>query len=209
MWPVKYTCIINDNGILSPVLDGLKKQLQVLRGMNSADKIIKAAITEAIAKELNLGNTELVEEQLSKIHQKGLISSEIFEWAIAETRKEQKQILTANNVRDRNDTPMQQGTPVELYNDDLYHASLCSTVINKSSIIDAQECKRLLQSSSHRSLIKFAVTQPEDQAVFPKCMIAVYSDDSQGTTCYLAFADFKFHKPLIDLHNSTFGKGMI
>ena len=170
--------------------------------MNSTDNMTKAAVAKAIKEELKSINAEQIKEALSKIYQQGLISTAIFKWAITEGCKENKQV-TASTVD--NDTPTMHGTPVELSNDDLYHASLCSTVINKSHVVNTQECKKLLQSSSCRPLIKLSVNQLDDQVAFPKCMIAVYSNDSQGTTCYIAFADFKFQ---IDTHNSTFGNGM-
>ena len=171
--------------------------------MNSADNMIKAAITDAINKELKFDNAEQIREELSNIYQKALISKDIFKWAITEACKEKKQVAAPSTLDD--DIPTIRGTPVELSNDDLYHASLCSTVINKPHIIDTQECKRLLQSSSCRPLIKLSVNQPDDQVEFPKCMIAAYSNNSQGTTCYLAFADFKFQT---STHNPTFGNGM-
>ena len=186
----------------------MKKQLQVLRAANSTDEIIQAAVTEAVTKELKSVSAELIKEELSKIHQKGLLSSHIFKWAITKILKESKPTIMSSRIVD-NDTPtIHEGkhTPVELSNDDLYHASLCSTVVTKSHTVDVLECKRLLQSSSYRPLIKLAVNQSNNQVAFPKCMIAIYSDDSrQGTTCYLAFADFKFQT---DTLNSTFGNGM-
>ena len=170
--------------------------------MNSTDNMIKAAVAEAIKKESKLTSAEQIREELSNIYQKGLISKDIFKWAITEACKEKKQ-ATPSTVSD--DASMMHGTPVELNNDDLYHASLCCAVINKPHIIDTQECRRLLQSSSCRPLIKLSVNQLDDQVVFPKCMIAIYSNDQQGTTCYVAFADFRFQ---MDTHTSTFGNGM-
>lgn len=173
--------------------------------MNSADNMIKAAVIDAIKKELKFENSEQIRKELSNIYHKALISKDIFKWAITEACKEKKQVAAPSTLD--TDIPTIRGTPVELSNDDLYHASLCSTVINKPHVINTQECKRLLQSSSCRSLIKLSVNQPDDQVEFPKCMIAVYSESnsSQGTTCYLAFADFKFQT---DTHNPTFGNGM-
>ena len=106
------------------------------------------------------------------------------------------------------ETLLTQRTPIELDHDDLYHASLCSKVICES--IDAKECSQLLQSSSHRSLQAVSVTQLlEDQVVFPKCMIALYSDESGKRTCFVAFADFAFQKILkcVTHNKATFGTG--
>ena len=170
--------------------------------MNSADNMIKAAVAEAIKEELKLASAEQIRKELSNIYEKGLISKDIFKWANTEACKEMKK-ATPSTVND--DTSTIHETLLKLSNDDLYHASLCCAVINKPQVLDTQECKRLLQSSSCRPLIKLSVNQLDDQVTFPKCMIAVYSNDQQGTTCYVAFADFRFQ---MDTHTSTFGNGI-
>lgn len=103
------------------------------------------------------------------------------------------------------DTLLTQYTPIELDNDDLYLASLCSKVVSEST--DTKRCSQLLQSSSHRSLQAVSMTQLEDQVAFPKCMIAFFSDDSGNESCFVVFDDFKFQKILEVCSGSTFGTG--
>ena len=190
------------------MLGGLRKKLNVLKDINPSGGIIKTAISEAIAKEFKSlpANIEHIKDELSRMHQEELFSSDLFEWAITETKREHKHMLATNIDYD---TLLMQCTPVELGNDDLYHASLCSIVVNKSN--DTEQGKKLLQSLSYRSLKELSISQSEDRVAFPRCMIAVSSDSSEGTTCYVAFEnmlDFKLWEQLGDAHKSTFGKGM-
>ena len=137
-------------------------------------------------------------KELFKIHQEEIISREIYEWAIAEIQQKEKE--------KEQDTVTDSAT---LDDDDLYHASLCTKVVNES-INDVMQCSQLLQSSSRRSLEAISMTQLEDQGAFPKCMIALFSDDSGNKTCFVAFEDFKFQKILCDEHSgSTFGTGLL
>ena len=194
------------------MLGGLRKKLNVLKEMNPPDAVIKTAISEAIAKELKSlpANIEHIKDELSRMHQDELFSSGLFEWAITETKKEHENMLATTSSNVDYDTLLMQCTPVELGNDDLYHASLCSVVVNTSN--DTEQCKKLLQSLSYRSLKQLSISQSEDRAAFSRCMIAVSSDGSEGTMCYVAFEnmlDFKLWEQLGDAHKSTFGKGML
>lgn len=193
------------------VLHDLKKQLQVLRRTNSTDEIVKAVIAEAITRELNSISVEQIRDELTRIYQDKLISSDILKWAVSEVRKDSNNQITDGVVADDSPTLTPHSTPVELDNDDLYHATLCSSIVNRSRVIDGQECRRLLQSSSYLSLIKLSISQRDSDLLFPQCMIAMYSADSaqRRTICYIAFADFKFQMPTTDSHNSTFGDGKL
>ena len=106
--------------------------------------------------------------------------------------------------------PTPLGPPVELGNDDLYHASICSTVINTSH--DTEACKKLLQSLSYKSLKELSVSQSNDRGMFPRCMIACAecTDGANATTCYVAFenvSEFRDWELLRDEQKSSFGKG--
>ena len=103
------------------------------------------------------------------------------------------------------DTLLTQYTPIELDNDDIYHASLCSKVVSEST--DTKQCSQLLQSSSRRSLQAVAMTQQLDQVAFPKCMIARFLDDSGNQSCFVVFDDFKFQTILEVCNGSTLGAG--
>ena len=189
--------------------DGLRKHLNVLKDIDPADDVIKAAVIKAVAKELKkAANVKLITDDLTKLYQEELISSELLKWAITETQKEHKQMLKAINID--HDTLLKQCPPVKMDNDDLYHASLCSTVVNKSN--DTEQCKKLLQSLSYRSLKELSVSQPDYNIDFPRCMIAVNSDQrSDATTCYVAFkniSEFKDWEVLSNIQKSTFGKGI-
>ena len=189
--------------------DDLREHLNVLKDIDPADDVIKAAVIKAVAKELKkAANVKLITDELSKLHQDELISSELLKWAITETQKEHRQMLEATNID--HDTLLKQCPPVEMDNDDLYHASLCSTVVNKSN--DTEQCKKLLQSLSYRSLKELSVSQCDHNTAFPRCMIAVNSDQrSNATTCYVAFkniSEFKDWEILSDAQKSTFGKGI-
>lgn len=183
--------------------------MNLWKDINAADEVIKHAIIDAIAKDLKGYITvECITDELTKMQQEKLISSELFEWAITEAEKEHKQkMLEVRNVDC--DTFLKKSLPVKLGNDDLYHASLCSTVVNKSS--DTEQCKKLLQSLSYKSLKELSVSQSDNNITFPRCMIAVSSDSSNVTTCYVAFQnipEFKMWEVLGDVQKSTFGKGI-
>lgn len=136
---------------------------------------------------------------------------------IGATKKLDADIKQMNDEKEREtdqssvsscDTLLTEYTPIELDSDDLYHASLCSKVVCESN--DTKQCSQLLQSSSHRSLQAISMTQLENQVTFPKCMIALFSDDSGSKTCFVAFDDFTFQKilNLSEEHSgSTFGTG--
>ncbi len=167
--------------------------------MDSTDAVIKTAITEAIAKEVKIlsNQVELMKEELSIMHHDGLMSPEIFQWATAEMSNVSVDVLMP-------DTPLPDR--VTLDNDDLYHASLCCTVVDRT--IDIEHCRELLQSLSYSgSLTEMSVSQSGDQAGFPRCMIALSSDKLKGTTCYIAFENLKLQKLVNDVQKSTFGKG--
>lgn len=181
----------------------------VLRDLNPMDEVIKKpAISAAIAKELKgATNIEFITSELTKLHQEELISSDLLKWAIIETQREHEQMFAASNID--HDVLLKECPPIKLDNDDLYHASLCSTVVNTAH--DTDQCKKLLQSLSYRSLKELSVSQSDDNTAFPKCMIAVSSDGSNATTCYVAFrniSDFKVWEVLSDIQKSTFGKGI-
>ena len=118
---------------------------------------------------------------------------------------EHKETETDRSSASSCDTLLTQYTPIELDNDDLYLASLCSKVVSEST--DTKQCSQLLQSSSRRSLQAVAMTQLEDQVAFLKCMIALFSDDSGNKSCFVVFDDFKFQKILEVCSGSTFGTG--
>ena len=171
---------------------------------NPKDEVIKTTIIEAILKELKTVSVESIKSELSKMT---VISPEIRDWAISQADIEYKQMLTANVIDD--ETVLKHCTPVELDKDDLYHASICSTVINQSC--DREQCKTLFQRLSRRSLKKIAVTQPCGRLPFPSCMVVVCSNSSESTetTCYIAFKDFHFRELANYVQKSTLGKGNI
>lgn len=175
--------------------------------MNPTEEIIKPAIVEAISKEVkNSTDIGLITKELSSMQQEELISPEILTWATAETQRENRHMLETN--AGDYDQLVTMCPPVELNNDDLYHASLCSTVVNTSS--DTEQCKRLLQSLSYKSLKELSLSQPTDVATFPKCMIAISSDGANTSTCYVAFEnviDYKVWKMFDDGQKASFGKG--
>ena len=191
-----------------------------MKEIDPPEQIIKSVIIEAISKELN-DSTDigLITAELSKLQEEELISTEILNWASTETCREHRQVLESNGTPVYNQIPgisaisydqvVKMCPPVKLNHDDLYHASLCSTVVNTSN--DTEQCKRLLQSLSYKSLIELSLSQPNtDEAAFPRCMIAISSDVRSGsTTCYVAFeniVDYKVWKPF---DKSSFGKGII
>ena len=180
----------------------MKNKLSVLKDMDSTDAVIKTTITEAIAKEMkNLSNqVELMKKELSAMHHEGLVSPEIFEWASAEMSNVSVDVFTPDNS-------VLLPNPVLLENIDLYHASLCCTVVNRAT--DTEQCRQLLQSLSYSgSLTEMSVSQSGDEAGFPRCMIALSTNKSKGTTCYIAFENLKLQKLVNDVQKSTFGKGM-
>ena len=179
-----------------------------MKDLHPTDEIIKAAIIEAVAKELKTAvRVDLITQELTKMFEGDLISSELLNWAITETKKEHQQILDTSNVD--YDTLLKQSPPVKLGDDDLYHASICSTVVNTSN--DTEACKRLLQSLSYKSLQELSVSQSDYRSAFPRCMIAnaLSTDGSNATTCYVAFeniSEFRVWGQLTDAQKSTFGK---
>lgn len=180
-----------------------------MRDLNPADEIVKAAIIETVAKELKSAvKVDLITQELTKMQQDDLISLELLNWAVTETKKEHQQILDTSNVD--YDTLLKMSPPVKLGDDDLYHASICSTVVNTSH--DTEACKKLLQSLSYKSLKELSVSQSNDRGTLPRCMIACAesTDGSNATTCYVAFenvSEFRDWEPLSDTQKSSFGKG--
>ena len=181
--------------------------------------MIKSAIVEAISKELNDStDVGLITAELSMLQEEELISTEILNWASTETLREHRQVLESNGTPACNqmsemsnisyDQVVKRCPPVELNHDDLYHASLCSTVVNTSN--DTEQCKRLLQSLSYKSLKELSLSQPStDEAAFPRCMIATSSDKCSGsTTCYVAFENIVDYKVWKSFDKSSFGKGI-
>lgn len=184
------------------MLGDLKNKLSVLKDMDSADAVIKTTITEAIAKEMkNLSNqVELMKEALSTMHHEGLMSPAIFHWASDEMSNVSVDAFTPDNS-----VPLPN--QITLESDDLAHASICCTVVNRAT--DGEQCRQLLQSLSYSgSLTEMSVSQSGDEAGFPRCMIALSTDKSKGTTCYIAFENLQLQKLVKDVHKSNFGKGM-
>ena len=184
---------------VSSVLEDLKTKLSVLKDMDSTDAVIKTAITEAIAKEMS-SKVALMKEALTTMHHEGLMSPEIFDWASAEMSNVSIDTFTP-------DYTVPPPDPIMLNKVDLYHASICCTVVNRAT--DTEQCRQLLQSLSYSgSLTDMSVSQSGEEAGFPRCMIALSSDKTMGTTCYIAFENLKLQKLVNDVHKSTFGKGM-
>jgi hypothetical protein len=192
-------------------LGDLRKKLSVLKDMNLTEEMTKAAIIEAISQELKIStDIGLITNELSCMQKEELISPELLTWATAETQREHRHMLETS--ADDYDQLVMMCPPVELNHDDLYHASLCSTIVNKAS--DTEQCKRLLQSLSYKSLKELSLSQPTDVATFPKCMIAISSDGGGATTstCYVAFEnviDNKAWKLFDDDQKASFGKGTV
>lgn len=183
--------------------------MSVLKDVNPTEEIIKPAIIEAISQELKIStDIGLIMNELSNMQQEELISPELLIWATAETQREHRHIMLDTNADDYDQLVM-MCPPVELNHDDLYHASLCSTIVNTSN--DTEQCKRLLQSLSYKSLKELSLSQPNDVATFPKCMIAISSDIAGATTCYVAFENiinYKVWKQFDDDQKASFGKGI-
>ena len=200
--------MVSTSQYLFSILVDLRKKLSTLKDLNPTDEIIKPSIVEAISNELkNSNNVKLITSELSKMQQEELISPELLTWASIETQREHRHMLETNNVD--YDQLLKMCTPVQLDNDDLYHASLCSTVVNTST--DTEQCKRLLQSLSYRSLKELSVSRPNGLTTFPRCMIAISTDSSGATTCYVAFENiinFQAWKLSSDDQKSCFGKGI-
>lgn len=177
--------------------------------MNPTEEIIKPAIIEAISQELKTStDIGLITNELSNLQQEELMSPELLIWATAETQREHRHMLETNV--DDYDQLVMMCPPVELNHDDLYHASLCSTIVNTSS--DTDQCKRLLQSLSYKSLKELSLSQQTDAATFPKCMIAISSDGSGANTCYVAFENiinYKVWKLFDEDQKASFGKGKV
>ena len=194
--------------IYPTVLGDLRENLKLLDGIKSteSDSAIRIMISQTIDKEMNktAACTKLMEDDLSQMHQDELISGELYEYAIAKIREKRE----ASNADF--DKLVEHCPPAQLRDDDLYHASLCCTVVNKSN--DTDQCQKLLRALSYKSLEQLSISQSDDTGEFPKCMIAVSSDSSKVTTCYVAFEsmlDFKQWERLNDVHkSSSFGKGM-
>ena len=176
--------------------------------MNAKDEVIKTTIMEAIVKELKrYDGSESIKHLLSEMTRDEVISPEIFDWAIAEMSKEYERVLAAANVDE--ETVLVHCSPVELDQVDLYHASMCTAILNKST--DPEQCKSLFQSLSHQPLKHISITQPSDQVFFPKCVIALFCSNvetSQDTTCYIAFDDFQFRELTCNAQKATFGEGL-
>ena len=135
----------------------------------------------------------------------------LYEWLLGSLKKKLSECKDTNQIPPEESikSTIAQCTPIELGDDDLYHASLCSMVVCEST--DVKECSQLLQSSSRRSLQAVSMTELlEDPVIFPKCMIALFSDDSGKKTCFVAFKDFAFQEMLncsIAHSKATFGAG--
>lgn len=181
--------------------------MSAIKDLNPCDEVIKSAINDAIEKKLKVAaNKDLIENELQEMNKEELISSDLLQWAITETMEKYRQIHETTDVD--HDTLIKQCSPIKLDNDDLYHASLCSTVVNTAH--DTDQCKKLLQSLSYRSLKEVSVSQSDNDTAFPKCMIATTSNGSNAATCYVAFkniSNFKIWELLSDVQKSTFGKG--
>ena len=185
------------------VLSDLKTKLSVLKDMDSTDAVIQITITEAIAKEMkNLSNqVGRMKEALSTMHHQGLMSPSILDWALAKLSD-----ISVNSFISDDIVPLP--SQATLNKVDLYHASICCTVVNKA--MDTEQCRQLLQILSYSgSLTEMSVLHFGDEAGFPRCMIALSTDKSGGTTCYIAFENLKLRKLVTGVHKSTFGKGMI
>ena len=177
----------------------MKTKLSVLKDMDSTDAVIKTAIAEAIAKEMS-SKVALMKEALTTMHHEGLMSPEIFDWASAEMSNVSIDTFTP-------DYTVPPPDPIMLNKVDLYHASICCTVVNQAT--DTEQCRQLLQSLSYSgSLTDMSVSQSGEEAGFPRCMIALSTDKTMGTTCYIAFENLKLQKLVNDVHRSSFGKGM-
>ena len=193
------------------LLDDLRKKLNIFKDMNPTDEILKSAINAAISKELKRStDVGLITNELAKLQQEELISPELLAWATTETQREHGHMLEANTPT--GDPMVMMCSPVELNHDDLYHASLCSTVVNTSNA--TEQCKRLIQSLSYKSVKELSLSQPNNVATFPKCMIAISSDNEGATctTCYVAFEniiDYKVWKLFDDGQKASFGKGIV
>ena len=168
-----------------------------------SEESIKSIIANIIMKENVCADTKQVNDELLRMYQEEIISHEIYEWAISKIQHKE------NEEKEKDDGSVSSCdtllTRYELDNDDLYHASLCSMVVNEST--DTKQCSQLLQSSSRWSLQSVAMTQLKDQAFFPKCMIALFLDDSGNKACFVVFDDFKFQEIVDAYSGSTFGTG--
>lgn len=189
------------------LVDDLWKTLSNLKDMNPTDELLKPAIIEAVSKELKNSTDDIgiIEEKLSNMQQEELMSAELLTWAVGMAKNGYRQMLEAN--ADIRSEPRIEHRPVALDHDDLYHASLCSTVVNTPN--GTEQCKRLLQSLSYKSVKELSLSQPND-ATFPKCMIAISSDGDGATTCYVAFEnviDYNVRKVFDDDKKVSFGKG--
>ena len=183
-----------------------------MKDINPPDEVIKPGIIEAISQELkNSTDVGLITNELSRMQQEELISPELLTWATAETQREHRHMLETN--ADDNGQLVLLCPPVELNHDDLYHACLCSTIVNAPN--GTGQCKRLLQSLSYKSVKELSLSQqqPTDVAAFPRCMIAISESDRGGdskSTCYIAFEniiDYKVWKRFDDDQKASFGKG--
>ena len=192
--------------LFNTVLGDLWENLKLREGIKGeeSDTAIRTIISTTIDKQMKKDVTcaKIMEEELSQMQQEELISADMYDYAISEVRKKREA-----NIVDF-DKPVDHSPP-ELRNDDLYHASLCCTVVNTSN--DTEQCKKLLHALSYKSLEQLTISQCDDTGEFPRCMIAVSSDNAKVTTCYVAFEnmfDFKLWEQLSDDHNpSSFGKG--
>ena len=196
---------MRDFVLFNTVLGDLWENLKLLEGIKGteSDTAIRTMIRTTIDKQKDMTCIKLMEEELSQMQQEELISTDLYEYAIDEVRKKKEATIVDF------DKLVDHSPPPELRKDDLYHASLCCTVVNKSN--DTEQCKRLLHALSYKSLKQLSISQGDDTGEFPRCMIAVSSDNSQATTCYVAFENmlnFKQWEQLSDDHNpSSFGEG--
>ena len=192
------------------ILGDLRETLNVLKVLNPLDEAIKPSIIEAILRELKKStDIGLITNELSCMQQEELISPELLTWATAETQREHRHMLETR--ADDYSQLVLLCPPVKLNDDDLYHASLCSTIVNTPN--GTGQCKRLLQSLSYKSVKELSLSQqqPTDVAAFPRCMIAISESDGGGqSTCYVAFEniiDYKVWKRFDDDQKASFGKG--
>ena len=179
-----------------------------MKDMGGTSDTVKSTIKAAIVKALKMANDpQTIKDELSRM--KDLISPDIIQWALTETQRLYDEMVApkVDDIHEHDDFVM-PGIPAEVRNDDLYHAAVCCSAISHSN--DRDKCKELFQSLSSMTVESFSMTQCEDQATFPTCMVAICSSSSntKHKTCYVAFQDLRFRQLSTDANKSTFGKGM-
>lgn len=175
-----------------------------MKDMGGTSDTVKSTIKAAIAKALKMvDDPQTIKDDLSRMKEEDLIPPDI-------TLTEIYDEMVAPKVDDidEHDDFVMPGIPAEVRNDDLYHAAVCCSAVSHSN--DRDKCKELFQSLSSMTVESFSMTQCEDQATFPTCMVAICSSSSntKHKTCYVAFQDLRFRQLSTDANKSTFGKGM-